>query len=190
MQVVGLTTPQEIFVASKLRKFRINEMLVIEDTSQGPLLGEVVESNSYNRFIPLSIENAPGDSSVLESLKCLGYSIEEDEINVANVKLLTEASYPVTTGSHVRLPEFDEIRDFVLKGSREDGLLLGEIKNTEEIAKTMEDDLKGLFYMMSQGKLDISKNVPFILDLRSFQQYPHIGIFGGSGSGKSFGHRV
>ena len=29
MQVVGLTTPQEIFVASKLRKFRINEMLVI-----------------------------------------------------------------------------------------------------------------------------------------------------------------
>ncbi|HHY04672.1 MAG TPA: ATP-binding protein [Thermoanaerobacterales bacterium] len=190
MQVVGLTTPQEIFVASKLRKFRINEMLVIEDTSQGPLLGEVVESNSYNRFIPLSIENAPGDSSVLESLKCLGYSIEEDEINVANVKLLTEASYPVTTGSHVRLPEFDEIRDFVLKGSREDGLLLGEIKNTEEIAKTMEDDLKGLFYMMSQGKLDISKNVPFILDLRSFQQYPHIGIFGGSGSGKSFGLRV
>lgn len=190
MQVAGITTPQEVFVASRDRKFRINELLVIDDPGQGPLIGEVVEANSYNRFIPLSIEHAFSDAHVLESLKHLGYSVDEDEINIAKVKLMTEASYPVATGSYVHLPSFEEVKAFLMKGSREDGLLLGEIKNTEEAARSMEDDLKQLFYVLSAGKLEKTKNVPFILDLRSFHQYPHIGIFGGSGSGKSFGMRV
>lgn len=190
MQVVGLTTPQEVFVASKERKFRMNELLVIEDPHQGQIIGEVVESNSFNRFIPLSTGGSVHDPSVIESLKALGYSIQEDEINIARAKLLSEATFPVVTGSHVRLPAFDEVRSFLLKGAREDGILLGEIKNTEETATTMEEDLKGLCEMFSQGKVHRTKNVPFFLDIRSFQQYPHIGIFGGSGSGKSFGLRV
>ena len=190
MQVAGLTTPQEVFVASRDRKFRINELLIIEDPFQGPLTGEVVESNSYNRFIPLSTERSFSDAGVIESLRQLGYSVNDDEINLAKVKLISEASYPVTTGSHVRLPEFDEVRDFLLKGNKEEGLVLGEIRNTEETAKTMDEDLKGLCYIFNQGKLEKTSNVPFILDLRSFQQYPHIGVFGGSGSGKSFGLRV
>lgn len=190
MQVVGLTTCQEVFVASKDRKFRINELLVIEDPHQGLIIGEVVESNSYNRFIPLSIGGSFHDPSVIESLKALGYSISEDEINLAKVKLVTEANFPIVTGSQARLPSFDEVRGFLLKGSREDGLLLGEIKNTEETATTMEDELKGLCEMFYHGSAQRTKSVPFILDMRSFQQYPHIGIFGGSGSGKSFGLRV
>jgi len=190
MQVAGLTTPQEVFVASKDRKFRINELLIIEDLFQGPLTGEVVESNSYNRFIPLSVERSFSDAGVIESLKQLGYSVNEDEINIAKVKLISEANYPVTTGSHVRLPRFDEVRDFLLKGDKKEGLLIGEIKNTEETAKTMDEELKGLCYIFNHGKLAKTSNVPFILDLRSFQQYPHIGVFGGSGSGKSFGLRV
>ncbi len=190
MQVVGLTTPLEVYVASKEKKFRINELLVIQDISQGSLIGEVVDSNSYNRFIPLSSDNSFSDANVLESLKRLGYSIDEDEINIAKVKLLSEASIPVTTGSLVRLPEFNEVKGFLLKGSPDDGLLIGEIKNTEETAQTMDDDLRGLFMMFNHGKISKTKNVPFILDLRSFQQYPHVAIFGGSGSGKSFGLRV
>lgn len=190
MQVVGLTTPHEVYVASKERKFRINELVVIEDPYQGNLIGEVVESNSYNRFIPLSIGSGIHDADVIESLKHLGYSISEDEINIAKVKLLTEANFPIVTGCPVRLPAFDEVSGYLLKGKREDALLLGEIKNTEETAATMEDDLKGLCDMYSRGKLYKTQNVPFFLDLRSFQQYPHIGVFGGSGSGKSFGLRV
>ena len=55
MQVVGLTTPQEVFVVSRERKFRMNELLVLQDPYQGDLIGEVVESNSYNRFIPFQL---------------------------------------------------------------------------------------------------------------------------------------
>ncbi|NLC63230.1 MAG: ATP-binding protein [Thermoanaerobacterales bacterium] len=190
MQVVGLTTPLEVYIASNKKKFRINELLVIQDTSQGPLIGEVVDSNSYNRFIPLSKNDSFNDLGVLESLKNLGYSIDEDEINIAKVKLLSEASIPVATGSHVRLPEFGEVKGFLLKSSPDDGLLIGEIKNTEDTAKTMDEHLKGLFMVSNKGIVTCTKNVPFILNMRSFQQYPHIGIFGGSGSGKSFGLRV
>ncbi|TYP57376.1 ATP-binding protein [Thermosediminibacter litoriperuensis] len=190
MQVVGLTTPQEIFVAAKERKFRINEILVIDDPYQGPLIGEVVEANSYNRFIPLSINHDFIDARVLESLERLGYSISEDEINIARVKLMTEASFPVTTGAKAHLPDFSEVRDFLVRSDREGGLALGEIKNTEETAASMDESLKGLFYVYSRGERYRTRNVPFLLDLKSFQQYPHIGIFGGSGSGKSYGLRV
>ncbi|MCG0275067.1 MAG: ATP-binding protein [Thermosediminibacteraceae bacterium] len=190
MQVVGLTTPQEVFVASKERKFRINEILVIDDPHQGSLIGEVVEANSYNRFIPLSINHDFVDARVLESLERLGYSISEDEINIAKVKLRNEASFPVTTGAKVHLPEFWEVRDLLVRSDPEGGLALGEIKNTEETASTMDENLKELFYVYSKGEKRKTKNVPFLLDLKSFQQYPHIGIFGGSGSGKSYGLRV
>lgn len=190
MQVVGLTTPQEVFVASRERKFRINEILVIDDPNQGPLIGEVVEANSYNRFIPLSINHDFVDSRVIESLERLGYSISDDEINIARVKLRNEASFPVATGAKAHLPEFSEVRELLVRSTTEDGLALGEIKHTEETAETMDEDLKGLFYVYSRGEKKKTKNVPFLLDLKSFQQYPHIGIFGGSGSGKSYGLRV
>lgn len=54
----------------------------------------------------------------------------------------------------------------------------------------MEDNLKGLFTLYEDGAQLPQKDVPYVLDLRAMHQYPHMGIFGGSGSGKSFGMRV
>ena len=104
MKVVGITTQQEVFVGSKERNFRINEFLIIEDPYQGSLLGEVVEAKTFNRYIPLNIYGDFVDSSVLESLKALGYNIDEDTIYIAKIRLLNEALYPIQTGSDVRLP--------------------------------------------------------------------------------------
>jgi len=190
MNVVGLTTSHEVYIASKERKFRMNELILIEDPNQGPVIGEVSETFSYNRYIPFSVNHDFFDAKVIESLKRLGYSIDEEEVNVAKVKLMTETTYPIVTGSKARVPQFFEVKNLLIKGKKEEGLVLGEIKHTEETALTMEDELKGLFYVLNKGSAEKTKGVPFILDLRSFQQYPHIGIFGGSGSGKSFGMRV
>lgn len=44
--------------------------------------------------------------------------------------------------------------------------------------------------MMEQGNLRPQAGVPFLFDIKKMQQYPHVGVFGGSGSGKSFGLRV
>ena len=111
MKVVGITTQQEVYVGSKDRNFRINEFLIIMDEYQGDLMGEVVEAKTYNRYIPLNINGDLVDSSVLESLKAIGYNVDEDTIYIAKVRLLNEAQYPIETGSDVRVPRFKEVKN-------------------------------------------------------------------------------
>lgn len=190
MKVVGITTQQEFFIGSKERNFRINEFLVVKDTYQGDLLGEVVEAKTYNRYIPLNIYGDFVDNSVLESLKALGYDIDEDTIYVAKVRLLNEALYPVQTGSDIRLPKFSEIKKLMINTNPEDGLVLGVIRNTDNVASEMDNEFKNLLHTFEEGHLIPQKELPYIFDIRSMHQYPHIGVFGGSGSGKSFGLRV
>lgn len=190
MKVVGITTQQEVYVGSKDRNFRINEFLIIMDEVQGDLMGEVVEANTYNRYIPLNINGDLVDSSVLESLRAIGYNIDEDTIYIAKVRLINEAQYPVETGSDVRVPKFHEVKDFMVKANKEEGLVLGLIRNTDQMVDDMDEELKNILYTFEDDKLEPQRGIPYILDLKSMHQYPHIGVFGGSGSGKSFGLRV
>ena len=190
MKVVGITTQQEVFIGSKDRNFRINEFLIIEDPYQKNLLGEVVEAKTYNRYIPLNIYGDFVDNSVLESLKALGYNIDDDTIYIAKVRLLNEALYPIQTGSDVRIPEFIEVKNIMIKSNTEEGLVLGVIKNTDDLARDMDNEFKDLLYTFEEGDLLPQSEIPYILDLKSMHHYPHIGVFGGSGSGKSFGLRV
>src|SRR5690606_357202 len=146
-----------------------------------------VEAKTFNRYIPLNIYGDFVDNSVLESLKSLGYDIDEDTIYISKVRLLNEALYPIQTGSDVRLPKFEEVKDIMIKTSREDGLVLGAIKNTDDMALQMDEEFKELFHTSEEGRLMPQKEIPYIMDLKSMHHYPHIGVFGGSGSGKSFG---
>jgi len=190
MKVVGITTQQEVFIGSKTRNFRINEFLIIEDPYQNDLLGEVVEAKTFNRYIPLNIAGDFVDGGVLESLKSLGYNIDEETIYIAKVRLLNEALYPVQTGSDIRLPEFYEVKDLMIKTNKDEGLVLGVIRNTDDMALGMDQEFKDLLHTFEEKGLCPQKEIPYILDLKSMHHYPHIGVFGGSGSGKSFGLRV
>lgn len=190
MQVVGITTQQEVSVVTKERPFKINEIIVIEDDYQKNQLGEVFETMSYNRYIPLNINGGLIDSNVLNSLSQLGYKVGEETMHLAKIRLLEEADYPICTGAKVRKPHFKEVKDLFIKCEKDDGLLLGEIKSTEDMEDSMEDDLKDTFCLWNKEGVIKQRGIPFIFDIKKMQQYPHIGIFGGSGSGKSFGSRV
>lgn len=190
MKVVGITTQQEFYVGSKDRNFRINEFLLIEDPHQKNLIGEVVEARTFNRYIPLNIYGDFVDSAVLESLKALGYDVDEDTIYIAKVRLLNEALYPVQTGSDVRLPLFSEIKNLMVKTKPKEGFVLGVIRNTDDLAKDMDSDLVNILQTFEESGLEKQRELPFIMDYKSMHHYPHIGVFGGSGSGKSFGLRV
>ncbi|PTX55222.1 hypothetical protein C8P63_12016 [Melghirimyces profundicolus] len=190
MQVVGVTTQQEIYVASKDRKFRINEILVIEDAELGHPKGEVVETLSYNRLIPMGLDKSIVDSEVIRSLEQIGYDIGSDEVNLAKLRLFSEAPHPVRTGCGVRAPRFEEVRRLLVKTGPDEGLVLGEIRGTESLADTLDEDLRDRVHLLEDGEILPQRGVPFLFDIQSMQQYPHIGIFGGSGSGKSFGLRV
>lgn len=190
MKVVGITTQQELYVASNENPFRINQILIIMDSLQGNLVGEVVETNSYNRYIPLNINGGFTDSSVIQSLKAIGYNIDDETIHIAKVRLLNEAQYPVETGADVRLPKFDEVRSLMVTSSPNKGLVLGVIKSTDQMTDDMDDELKDIAPLFEDNTLKKQSGIPFIFGIESMHQYPHIGIFGGSGSGKSFGMRV
>ena len=190
MKVVGITTQQEVFIGSKDRNFRINEFLIIEDPYQGDIIGEVVEAKTFNRYIPLNIYGDMVDSSVLESLKSLGYNIDEDTIYISKLRLLNEALYPVQTGSDIRLPKFFEVKDIMIQSSREEGLVLGVIRNTDDMAGDMDEEFKNILHTFEGEALADQREIPYIMNLKSQHHYPHIGVFGGSGSGKSFGLRV
>ncbi|WP_100374368.1 ATP-binding protein [Bacillus sp. FJAT-45037] len=190
MQIVGITTQHEVYVASKIHKFRMNEMVVIEDDHLHQPKGEVVETFSYNRYIPMGFDKGIVDDQVLKTLENIGYDIGADDIHLAKVRLFEEATQPIQTGASVRHPEFHEIESLLVQSNPRDGMVLGEVKSTDFIAPTLPDSLNGLMHIHEQEVLREQNGVPFIFDIRAMQQYPHIGVFGGSGSGKSFGLRV
>lgn len=189
MQVVGETTQQMVWIATDKRKIKINEILIIEDKDLGMVRGEVVETLSYNRYIPLNLNGTLMEAKVLDSLSNLGYDIGSNEISVARLKFFIEAPHPVSTGALVRTPAFSEVEDLLVFASKDEGLTLGEIKSTEGLYNSLPQSLKGIA-PVTEGENTIQKGVPLIFPIREMHQYPHIGVFGGSGSGKSYGIRV
>lgn len=189
MKVLGLTGTSEVYLASNERNFRINEFLLVEDEVKN-YIGEVVEANTFNRFMPFEKENDFVDQSVIDSLLALGYDVNNEVVYLAKLRLLEEAMYPIMAGSAVRVPEFDEIKSLIIKSSPKDGLVLGVIKNTDDLYKNADEELKNIVYTFENGERKKQKDLPYIFNVSEFSQYPHIGVFGGSGSGKSFALRV
>ena len=189
MKVLGLTGTSEVYLASNERNFRINEFLLVEDEVKN-YIGEVVEANTFNRFMPFEKENDFVDQSVIDSLLALGYDVNNEVVYLAKLRLLEEAMYPIMAGSAVRVPEFDEIKSLIIKSSPKDGLVLGVIKNTDDLYKNADEELKDIVYTFENGERKNQKDLPYIFNVSEFSQYPHIGVFGGSGSGKSFALRV
>ncbi|HWI53979.1 MAG TPA: ATP-binding protein [Symbiobacteriaceae bacterium] len=191
MQVVGLTNEQEVLVIDGARPFRINEYLVIDDPVLGHPKGEVVETQSFNRFLDFNLEKGIVGPEIWRSLlESAKYDIAQHEVHVAKVRLLERVQVPVKPGTSVRLPSFDEVGGFLVKGNPDKAMILGVIHATDNLAPGMPPQLHNRARLLEDGQVKEQNGVPFIFDPRAMQQYPHVGIFGGSGSGKSFGLRV
>ncbi|MDO5301475.1 MAG: ATP-binding protein [Tissierellia bacterium] len=190
MNVVGLTTPREVMIASREHNFRMSEFLMVEDPVQGELLGEVIDAQTYNRFIPMDMGGDFVDRGVIASLETLGYDINNETIYIGKLRFLYENMLPVITGSEVRLPRFDEISQFLAPTAPSEGWSVGIIRNTDHLYDEAPHELKGLMRTLEEDGIHQQGDLPYIMDVRGMHQYPHLGIFGGSGSGKSFGLRV
>lgn len=194
IRIIGLTDQMICMAASRDYVFRINEFFVIEDRNNGTdLLAEVVETHTYNPQLPEQYSNEVIDTAWLKSMKTAGYDVLEESVNIAKLKLIKEAAYPIETGSLCRLPEFDEIKDYFITQKPEKGLILGEIRNTESIYAQMPenyDAFRDIFDVYENNCLRAQNSVPYVLDYYAQFHYPHIGLFGGSGSGKSYALRV
>ncbi|SHH00042.1 hypothetical protein SAMN02745221_01447 [Thermosyntropha lipolytica DSM 11003] len=192
MQVVGMTNEREVWIASNTEKFRLNELVIIEDEELNNPVGEVIETYALNPFIPGVDEKSSilVDQEVVASLSSLGYNLEEEMIYTAKVRILSELFYPISTGAKVRYPCFAEVEELLLKTSPDKGLALGVILGTEGLTASLPLPYRRVAPLYEKGEIKPQTGVPFIFDYRAMNNYPHIGVFGGSGSGKSFGLRV
>ncbi|WP_026486354.1 ATP-binding protein [Caldanaerobius polysaccharolyticus] len=192
MRVVGTTTEHEALLVSRQRPFRINEILIIQDT-RGDVRAEVIRTQSLNPLLPES-NYGTGllDDTTLSTLRAMGFVPEEETLYIAQVRVLSELDTPITVGAQARVPDFGEIQDILVPSDVSKSLLMGVIRGTEELYKTLPDSLKDLEYTVDpkSGELLPQNGVPFFFDVEKMEQYPHIGIFGGSGSGKSYAMRV
>jgi DNA helicase HerA-like ATPase len=190
LRVIGTTDQQRAKVATRERPFRINEFLVVEDGTREALV-EVVATQAVNPLLPES-GRGPGliDEATLSTLQALGYNPGNETFYVAEVRATAELSYPLTVGAKVRPAVFAEVRALLLPEDTGRAALLGVVRGTEEFAVPPEFTGLAFRYHPREDRATPAPGVPFFLDWDQLSQYPHIGVFGGSGSGKSFALRV
>lgn len=190
MKIAGMTSESQAYVVTKDHAIRINEYLKILDPNQGSLLCEAIETHSYNRFMPLDPNSDMQDKRVLESMKNLGYDLDSESIYIAKVRLLTEARFPIETGSDVVSPDFNDLKNVLIKTTTNKGFIIGGVKNTDDIYPSSDYEYKNLFKVLNNSIVEDQTELPMLFPLWDMSDYPHIGVFGGSGSGKSFCIRV
>lgn len=185
--VVGKTTPQEIYVASTSREFVLDEYLIIEDKIHDNPVGEVIETYSF----PKVEENTfPIESGIYNSLKELNM-LNENALYMGKMKILEERYTPISVGVTAREPEFKDLEKLLIKASPKSGFTLGVIKGTESLQGKLPNEFQNIAPLFDTKKGIIpQQGIPFIFDYYKIREYPGIGIFGSSGSGKSFALRV
>lgn len=182
IRVLGKTTPKEIFLISQNKPFIQNEYMVIEDSRHdGNIIGEIIETVDY----PMIINEILPQGSFIEFIEKMGYEIHKS-VSIAKVKIINDLQYPVTPSSVARKPYYEEVKDLLINSNLpNEGLLLGIIKGTEDVHKSLPNDLKDIVPLWVNKKIVPQNGVPFSIDYNTFREYPGIGLFGGSGSGKT-----
>lgn len=178
--VLGKTTPKEIYAITQEKAFVQSEYIIIEDELHGNLIGEIVETN----FFPMIVNSILPPGCVVEFVTELGFETNKATA-IAKVKILDELQSPVTPSSKVRNPEYDEIKHLLINAQLPEGMLLGVIKGTDDVQDSLPDDLHNIVPLWVNKKIVPQTGVPFILNHHNLREYPGVGFFGGSGSGKT-----
>lgn len=183
--VFGITETRFLNVINQDAPYIQSEYLVIEDSLQGNLLAEVIQTE----ILPYAIEKVLPKGSTIDFLKSMNYDIEKP-IFLAKVKVLKEIPYPILPETKVRPATYEEIKHIVSKSDSKDSMVIGVIKGTELSQEELPEDMQNLSPLWKNGGAIKQEGIPLLLNHHSFREYPHIGLFGSSGSGKSFALRV
>ena len=162
IQINGRTTPYEITLISYDAPFAVGEYLMIEDSYNNNPLCRVM-------------------SSVVDVL-------DDKRIFKAVAKVESSVLYPIDNTATVSTPTFASIAPFVMSTEPKDGFVLGEVSGTafQDIPAQYRD----LVAMYQNGHIVPQTSIPFVFNYKKLFESPHIGLFGGSGSGKTVAMKV
>lgn len=184
MYVVGKTNNREAWVVNLNASLKEREYLVFEDVLNGNLLGEVVENIGYSTIADTDFSK--------EIMRLYNANSESKRVFLARVSLLREIDDVITPNTVVRKPTFDEIKPLFFKNnSLKNDLLLGAIRGAEGLEAILPAEYQNLCKLRDlNGISHDQKGLPFLFPIAKMKEYPHIGLFGGTGSGKTHGLRV
>jgi hypothetical protein len=186
--VVGRTDEREVYIASTDRPFVLNEYLIIKDTDHANPVGEVIETFLYESVKDGTFLAETGIKDSLDTL--FDYTNSKGRVYIGRLKMLSEHQTPIASHSELKIPAFEEIGKLLINTTREKGFAVGVIKGTTTLHGNLPENMKSIAPLFENNEVIDQHSVPFLLDFYSFKEYPHIGLFGGSGSGKTFGLRV
>ena len=159
--VCGKTTPHEINLKCKEHPFAVDEYFVIQDDFNNNPLCKVHTSE-------IIYEN-------------------DKPVYMAIAKVESNARYPIALGARANTPTFEQIRPFIMKTLPANGFVLGEVIGTE--VSDIPSEYKSLAAMYDNGIYE-QASIPFVFNYKKMIESPHIGLFGGSGSGKTVAMKV
>lgn len=179
--VIYESTPHHVTMFSVNKPFRLDEFFNVK-TLDGPVICRVTET--FEKSIHSLSENLKNE--VLAH-------INNDDIKViyiAEAKVEQEQSTPIPLYEKATRLDTDQITKVLTPTPIDQGLILGEINGTDECYSLCDNALKNILVMLKNGVFEPQKQVPFLLNYYDFYKFPHIGLFGGSGSGKSYALNV
>lgn len=162
VRVFGKTTPYEVTLISEQEPFAIDEYLQILDS---------INNNPICKVLT---------SEVVENDGKISY--------IALAKIESSARYPIASGAKVDTPCFYDIKKFVMNTDPDDGFVLGEVFGTD--FADIPPEYLNLVAMCDDGCIRNQNQIPFVFNHKRLFESPHIGLFGGSGSGKTVAMKV
>ena len=184
-KILGLTNTRFVYAINQIAPYVQSEYLIIEDSINGNLISEVIETN----ILPFAENSILPDGCTTSFIEKMEFDISKP-IFLAKVKILSEIPIPIMPSSLVRPAVYKEIAHIISKADVDDSMILGIIKGTELSQEELPSKLQNISPLWEKGSSVSQKGVPLMLNHHVFREYPHLGLFGSSGSGKSFALRV
>ena len=170
---------EKIILISNERPFNFYEYYTIEDEFNKNPICRVCKCHAIRRLADID------NNSILKAASTLSYDKEKvfywAEVQIE--KELNTALNPLATAS---ITEEKEMISHLYEND-DDELIFGQIRGTESTYKNLKNKkLKNILCMSKDYKLAEQDCLPLLFDYKNMQQNPGIGIFGNSGSGKTF----
>lgn len=188
-KVIGNTNQLFVTVAristkdDSIKPFAVDEYLVIEDILNENPICKVQTTTSLSNVAQYmnDLRNAFGD-----------ISLDSSNVYIATASIEKDIKYPIKANASLHTPNFNEISPILYSCNVKSGIPLGVIQGTEKLYEVMPEEYKDIapIYNSSTGKDLKQDRMPLIFNYRKMVEYPHIGLFGGSGSGKTYGMKV
>lgn len=183
--VVGRQRSNIVYLARTGEPFQLDEYYVIVDPrNQNP----VCKITDTEEIVSTSTKSLSKDIYYsLKELGLTGFFTDVSTIYIASAVIEKELLTPIPPLCKARKAEFSDIKDILINTTSEKGLTIGVIRGTEMIYSELPDEYKNIAPLLEKNVINKQNAVPFIFDINKMNQFPHIGLFGGSGSGKTFG---